>query len=121
MARPQLVYDDSCGFCIWATEFAVHYGPFEPVSFSEVTAAHRERLPGEYEECAHVLTDEGIYSCGESVEMALTRIFPVLTIVVPILRLLPGYATVRERVYHTISKYRYSLEIVANSEPPAQV
>lgn len=67
MARPQLVYDDSCGFCIWATEFAVRYGPFEPISFSETTAAQRERLPEEYEECAHVLTDQGVYSCGESV------------------------------------------------------
>lgn len=121
MARPQLVYDDSCGFCTWATEFAVRYGPFEPVSFSEVTAAHRERLPEEYEECAHVLTDEDVYSCGQSVEMALTRIFPVLTIVVLVLRPLPGYETARERIYHMVSKHRYSLEIVANSEPPAQV
>ena len=121
MARPQLVYDDSCGFCTWATEFAVRYGPFEPISFSEVTVAQRERLPEEYDECAHVLTDEDVYSCGESVEVALARIFPVLMIVFPILQLLPGYKAARERLYHTISKHRYSLEIIANSEPPVQV
>ena len=121
MARPQLVYDDSCGFCTWTTEFAVRYGPFEPVSFSDVSAAQRKRLPEEYEECVHVLTDEGVYSCGESVEVALTRIFPVLTIVVPILRLLPGYKGTREWLYHTVSKHRYSLESVVSSEPPVEV
>ena len=121
MARPQLVYDDSCGFCTWATEFAVRYGPFEPVSFSDVSAAQRERLPEEYQECAHVLTDEGVYSCGQSVEVALTRIFPVLTVVVPILRLLPGYTGARERLYHTVSKHRYSLESVVSSKPPVEV
>lgn len=121
MARPRLVYDDDCGFCARLTEFAVRYGPFEPVGLSEVTGDQRERLPEDHEECAHVLTDECTYSCGKAAEAALVRLFPALALVVPVLRALPGYATARERLYHAVSRRRYSLEVVAYSEPPVEV
>lgn len=121
MARPRLVYDDACGFCTWATEVAVRYGPFEPVGLSEVTATQRERLPDEYEACAHVLADGWTYSCGEAVEVALARIFPASTLVLSVLRLLPGYEAARERLYHAVSERRYSLERIVSSEPPVEV
>lgn len=121
MARPRLVYDDTCGFCAWLTEFAVRYGPFEPVGLSEVTPALRASLPDDYERCAHVVTDEGTYSCGEAVDVGLMRIFPVMAVLVPLLRLLPGYEAVRDGLYHAVSKRRYSLEAVVYSEPPVEV
>lgn len=121
MGRPRLVYDDACGFCAWVTEFAVRYGPFEPVGLSEVTPAQRERLPEDYEACAHVMTDEATFSCGKAVEVALVRVFPALALVVPVLRLLPGYEAARERLYHAVSARRYDLEAVVYSEPPVEV
>lgn len=120
MTRPRLVYDDTCGFCTWLTEFAVRYGPFEPVGLSELTPAMRARLPDDYERCAHVVTDDATYSCGEAAEAALMRIFPVMVLVVPFLRLLPGYETVRDELYHAVSMRRYRLEAVLDAEPPVE-
>lgn len=120
MGRPQLVYEDACGFCTWATAFAVRYGPFEPVGFAEVTPELRERLPDDYESCAHLVTDDETYSCGRAVEVALTRIFPVLALVVPVLRPLPGYATARERLYHAVAARRHRLSAVVSADPPVR-
>lgn len=71
MARPQLVYDDSCTFCTWVAEHAIYYDPFELVGIFDVTDEQRERLSEDYEECSHLITDDAVYSCGESAERTL--------------------------------------------------
>jgi hypothetical protein len=62
---PRVVYDDVCGFCTWCAEFAARHGDVEPVGFSELSADQLARLPDDYEDCAHLLTDDAVYSCGE--------------------------------------------------------
>lgn len=69
----QFVYDDDCGFCTWWAEFFDEHADVEPVGFSDLDDALRERLPEEYEDCAHLVTDERVYSCGEAIEEAFVR------------------------------------------------
>jgi predicted DCC family thiol-disulfide oxidoreductase YuxK len=96
---PRVVYDDVCGFCTWCAEFAARHGDVEPVGFSELSADQLARLPDDYEDCAHLLTDDAVYSCGAGVERALEYDFPVLRYVFGALRAIPGYATAREKLY----------------------
>lgn len=118
---PRLVYDDRCGFCTWATEFALRRGEFEPVGFSELTPDQRARLPPDYETSAHLLTDDAVYSGGEAVEQTLARIYPVLDPVFETLRGIPGYATLRERLYLFGAHRRDLLGKLRRSSPPAEV
>ncbi len=71
---PRLVYDDDCGFCTWAAEYADTHGKFELVGFSDLTPDQRARLPADFEECAHLLTDKRVYSCGAAMEETLARL-----------------------------------------------
>jgi predicted DCC family thiol-disulfide oxidoreductase YuxK len=73
MADPVLVYDDDCGFCTWWAEFFDERSEIPIVGFSALTPALRDRLPADYEDCSHLVTDDRVYSCGESIEEALVR------------------------------------------------
>ncbi|WP_227353285.1 thiol-disulfide oxidoreductase DCC family protein [Haladaptatus salinisoli] len=94
---PRLVYDDDCGFCTWSAEYADARGDFELVGFSELTPDQRARLPADYERCAHLLTDDRVYSCGEATEEVLARLDSPERAVVALFRLLPGPARARIR------------------------
>ena len=103
---PRLVYDDDCGFCTWSAEWVDRHGDVELVGFSELTPDQRARLPDDWRHCAHLLTDDRVFSCGEAMEQAfaLTGLPP--REVVRAARRLPGYPTVRERAYRTIADHR---------------
>lgn len=101
-----LVYDDDCGFCTWAAEFLARYDGFAPVGFSDLTDEQRDRLPEHWKSCAHLLTDEAVYSCGEAMEQALARTALVPAMLVRGLHRLPGYAALREGVYRFIAANR---------------
>ncbi|WP_335999228.1 DCC1-like thiol-disulfide oxidoreductase family protein [Halorientalis halophila] len=73
MADATLVYDDDCGFCTDSAEFVAARSDLEIVGFSELDDDLRERLPADYEECSHLVTDDRVYSCGASIEQALVR------------------------------------------------
>lgn len=73
MADAVLVFDDDCGFCTWWAEFVEERSDVPIVGFSELEPELRERLPDEYEDCSHLVTEEGVYSCGASIEEALLR------------------------------------------------
>lgn len=95
------VYDDDCGFCTWCASIVAERTDAGIVGFSELTDEERARLPEEWRECAHLLTDEEVYSCGEAIEEALVRadlvpheVFDMLAFVVP------NYEEKRERLYH---------------------
>ena len=73
MSDAVFVYDDDCGFCTWwADKFADRAG-LPVVGYAEIGSDLRERLPDDYTECSHLVTDERVYSCGASVEEALLR------------------------------------------------
>ena len=109
--RPQLVYDDTCYVCTWVTEHAIYYGPFELVGLSNVTDDQRNRLPENFEECSHLLTNETVYWCGEAIE----RMFSVLAIVFGLLRRTPDYPAVRERLYRIVADNRPLIRKVIGS------
>jgi predicted DCC family thiol-disulfide oxidoreductase YuxK len=123
MARPLIVYDDGCNFCTWIAERAVGYGPFEIVGITDVgdlPADQRERLPEDFEECSQFVTDEAVYSCGESAERVLSRMILLSAPVFAAFRKVPGYASFREELYHLVSNNRPWLEELLHSDPPAE-
>ncbi len=123
MARPLIVYDDSCYFCTWVAERSLYYGPFEIVGISDVpdiSDEQRERLPENYEECSQLITDEDVYSCGKAAEQTLMRMFPILTVFFFILGQIPGYPAFREWLYHMVSENRPWIQKLIRSEPPAE-
>jgi len=68
-----LVYDDDCGFCTWWADYFDERTALRIVGFSDLTDELRARLPDDYEACSHLVTDDAVYSCGASIEEALTR------------------------------------------------
>lgn len=120
MMQPQLVYDDDCGFCTWSAEFVARHGEFTLIGFSDLSAEQQDRLPSNYDECAHLLTDDRVYSCGEAMEEAFARTKLTAAAVVPLLRRMPGHARIRKSVYRWIANNRDHLGTVISSEPPAR-
>lgn len=120
MAPPRLVYDDDCGFCTWSAEFVARHGDFELVGFSDLTPDQRARLPTDYEDCAHLLTDRRVYSCGEAMEEAFARTDLESADIVPLLRRLPGHSRRREKGYRWVAENRDLFGKVLSSDPPAR-
>lgn len=104
--RPVLVFDDDCGICTRSAEFLARHDGFDLVGFSELTPEQRNRLPEDWEDCAHFLTDEAVYSCGEAMDEAFARTRLVPYGLVRSLRRVPGYRPVRNRVYRFIADHR---------------
>jgi len=111
MSNGTLVYDDDCAFCTEAAEFVADRSEVELVGFSEVTADLRDRLPADYESCAHLLVDDAVYSCGAAMERAFvhTDLGEDLKPAVEFLGQFEDYARVRERVYREIADRRGTL------------
>jgi predicted DCC family thiol-disulfide oxidoreductase YuxK len=120
MMPPQLIYDDNCGFCTRAVEYIANHGEFRLIGFSSLTPEQRDRLPANYEECAHLLTDNRVYSCDEAIEEAFVRTNLTTADIVPVLRYLPGYSRARKSIYQWIANNRDHLGTIISSEPPAQ-
>lgn len=107
MAEARLIYDDDCGFCTRAAFLVVEHGAaVDLIAFSELTPTDEARLPPDWRECAHLLTDEERYSCGE----AMTRVYEQTDLplagLLPYLRRLPGFATLRELAYRVVANNR---------------
>ncbi|WP_254543110.1 thiol-disulfide oxidoreductase DCC family protein [Halomarina pelagica] len=103
---PLLVYDDDCGFCTWSARWAARHSDVRPIGFSELSDDLRARLPADYKRCAHLLADGETYSCGASVERTLGRVHPALGRAFAVLRRVPGYARLRERLYRWAADHR---------------
>ena len=119
-APPRIVYDDQCGFCTWSVEYAMAHGEFEPVGFSELTPDQRARLPEHYEDCAHLLTDDAVYSCGEAAEKTIELMEPASGFLFGAFRRMPGYDRIRERIYRGFAHNRDALGKIRTSSPPAR-
>ena len=117
---PRLVYDDDCGFCTWCVERALDWGNFEPVGFSELSPDQRARLPEEYENSAHLLTDEAVYSAGEAVEQTVVRLYPELEPLVDELRAFESYRELREGLYRWGADRRGWWGKIVRACPPAR-
>lgn len=106
MAKPRLVYDDDCGFCKYCVRWLLRFGEFKPVGFAELTPDQRARLPDEYENCMHLLTDDAVYSCGEGAEQSFARSGRAGSAVVALASLLPYWPRIRERGYRFVADRR---------------
>lgn len=104
--EPILVYDDECGICTRAATFIDRRADVDIVAFSDVTPDIRESLPTDFEECAHLVTAEQTYSCGEAIERAYERTGSPPSRVLPLFRRIPGYRHIREFVYRVIAGHR---------------
>ncbi|HET7324145.1 MAG TPA: DCC1-like thiol-disulfide oxidoreductase family protein [Halococcus sp.] len=116
--RPRLVYDDDCGFCTWWTDWAVRNGEFDPVGFSALTEEDRDRLPEDYEECVHLITDEEVYSCGAATEEVLARTGTIPLDILGFLNGFSDYERFREDAYRLVADRRDLLGKVVSAEPP---
>jgi len=105
---PRFVYDDDCGFCTWWAEFFAEHADVELVGFSEMDGALRDRLPTAYEDCAHLVTDEAVYSCGAAIEEALARsdVGKPARPVFDVFGESEAYADLRERTYREVADRR---------------
>lgn len=106
MSRPTLVYDDDCGFCKWSVAWLNRTDAFETIGFSDLTAEQLDRLDPGFENCMHLLTDEGTFSCGEALERSLEETGTVGAAIVAVARHLPGWTWIRERGYRWVADRR---------------
>ncbi len=122
MDTPTLVYDDDCGFCTWCARRIAEQSDVTLVGFSDLDAETRERLPENYEECAHLVTAEAVYSCGKSIEEAIlqSEVGGDLRPVVDLFRQFENYGTFRERAYRAVADRRDLFGKVVSSDPPAR-
>lgn len=119
---PTLVYDDDCGFCTWWADFFAARTAIQVVGFEELTPELRERLPDEYENCSHFLTDEAVYSCGASIEEAFTRtdLGRNARPLTKFLRNFEDYERLRERSYRQVADRRSLWGRLLSKTPPAR-
>lgn len=122
---PKLVYDDTCHFCTWSATFAVRRSDIQPVRLSRVrdgssrlTDDERDRLPDGYEECAQLVTDDRVYSCGESMEQSLHIAGVLPAELVAFFRQFEDYERLREAAYHFFSNNRDWIHYAIGKEPP---
>ena len=106
MSRPRLVYDDDCGFCTRAAKAVERNDGIEIVPFSAVSGDLVERLPPDWRNCAHLVTDDRVYSCGAAMEEAAVRAGLVPAGLVLTLRRLPGHDRVLESGYSVVARNR---------------
>jgi predicted DCC family thiol-disulfide oxidoreductase YuxK len=111
MTEGTLVYDDECGFCKWWVNYFAQRSDIETVGFSDLTDDQRDRLSDEYEECAHFLTDDAVYSCGAAIEeaFAVADVPPGSRDIVSFLRQFEDYEELREEAYSAVADRRGTL------------
>jgi predicted DCC family thiol-disulfide oxidoreductase YuxK len=122
MARVTLVYDDDCGFCTWCAEWVAERSDMRIVGFAELTSDLRERLPDDYETCAHLVTEGDVYSCGAAMEEAFVRTETGRDArpAVDFLRQFGDYERLRDRTYRWVADNRDLWGSVVSKRPSAR-
>ena len=106
MSTRTLVYDDNCGICTRTAVFIAERTTIDLVGFSELTPELRARLPQDFTKCAHLVTDEDVYSCGEAMERAYEETGLPPADLLPLFRRIPMYEPVREGIYSIVATNR---------------
>jgi predicted DCC family thiol-disulfide oxidoreductase YuxK len=120
--EPMFVYDDDCGFCTWWADQFARRTDLRMVGFADLDDDLRERLPADYVDCAHLVTDDAVYSCGAAIEEALVRTEAGAEArpLVDFLRQFGDYTDLRERAYRFAADRRDTLGLVVSKTPPAR-
>jgi len=118
MSGDALVYDDDCGFCTWWADYFARRSDLDAVGFGELTDEQRDRLPEDFESCAHLLTDDAVYSCGAAAEEAFARadIPPGSRDLSRFLRQFDDYRRLRERLYREVADRRDVLGLFVSKD-----
>ena len=118
MPEDTLVYDDDCGFCTWWADYFARRTDVRPVGFSELDDDQRGRLPEDFESCAHLLTDDAVYSCGAAIEQCLATadIPPGSADLASFLRQFEDYERLRERLYKEVADRRDLFGLFASKD-----
>lgn len=106
MTVPVLVYDDDCGMCARAARLVERHADIELVGFSALSDDRRARLPEDFEQCAHLIADGTVYSCGEAMERAYELTDLPASRLPTRLRQVPGYESAREFGYKLVAENR---------------
>jgi len=120
---PTFVYDDDCGFCTWCAQQLVDHSDLDVVGFSDITDEERERLPEDWEDGAHLLTDEQVYSFGEAIEQAFARSDvapPGTDDAVGFFRQFRDYNRLREKLYREAAERRDLWGHLVRQEEPVR-
>jgi hypothetical protein len=122
MNDARFVYDDDCGFCTWCADLFDRRTDIGIVGFTELTDAERARLPDDYEDCAHLLTDGAVYSCGAAIEqgLALASGVPGSRELFDFLGQFEDYEQFREKAYREFADRRDLWGKLLRKEPPAR-
>ena len=122
MSDATLVYDDDCGFCTWWAEFLADRSEIELIGFSELDEETIERLPEDWEVCAHLLLDGEVYSCGESIEQAFVEsdLGQDFEPAVDFFRGFDEYDSFREKAYRAVADRRDFFGKFISATPPAR-
>lgn len=122
MSDATLVYDDNCGFCTWWADFIGERSDLKVVGFSQLEDDVLERLPDDYESCSHLVTDQEVYSCGASIEAALTytEVGKPARPLISFLRQFEDYERLREQAYRRIADNRSEWGKIMSKTPPAR-
>jgi len=120
--EPTFVYDDDCGFCTWCADQLARRADLRLVGFADLTPTLRDRLPDDYEDCAHLVTDDAVASCGAAIEQALVRteVASDARPAVTFLRQFEEYERYRERAYRWAADRRDKLGLIVSMTPAAQ-
>lgn len=122
MSDGTFVYDDDCGFCTWLADYFAQRTDLELVGFSALSDEQRDRLPEDFERCSHLLTDDGVSSCGASIEQALARadIPPGSGELFAFLGQFRDYEKVREQLYRAFADQRGLFGQFISKDGPAE-
>jgi predicted DCC family thiol-disulfide oxidoreductase YuxK len=113
-----LVYDDDCGFCSWWAALAAERTDLGIVGFDALRDDERERLPEDYEDCAHLLAGDEVLSCGAAIEAVLDRMGVLPRELRLFLNQTADYGPVRERLYRAAADRRALWGQFVSEEPP---
>jgi predicted DCC family thiol-disulfide oxidoreductase YuxK len=122
VTTPVLVFDDDCGFCTWWAEFLAARSDITLVGYTDVGDDLREGLPEGWRQCSHLVTDEGVYSCGRSIEEAFARSefgAPARPVIDALGEFGP-YNDLRERGYRWVAENRSVWGRVLSKTPPVR-
>lgn len=121
--RDTVVYDDDCGFCTWWAQIAVDRTDLRVIGFSDLDDEERERLPSDWEDCVHLLTDDAVYSCGAATQEVLLRLDvtpPGSRELAEFLDQFADYRRVRERLYREVADRRDVWGRVVSADQPTR-
>lgn len=115
-----LVYDDDCGFCSWWAALAAEQTDLGIIGFDALRDDERERLPDDYEDCAHLLTGDEVRSCGAAIEAVLDRMGVIPRELRLFLNQTADYGPLRENLYRAAADRRSLWGKFVSEEPPAR-